>query len=46
MTGPGVTGPRVRPPALLGRVLPEVRVATPEVEFDTASPSVYHPTGW
>ena len=37
---------RVRPPALLGRDLPEVRVATPEVELDTAPPSVYHPTGW
>ena len=29
---------RVRPPALLGRDLPEVRVATPEVELDTALP--------
>jgi hypothetical protein len=28
----------VRPPALLGRDLPEVRVATPEVELDTALP--------
>ena len=29
---------RVRPPALLGRDLPEVRVATPEVKLDTALP--------
>jgi len=29
---------RVRPPALLGRDLPEVRVATPEVKLDTAIP--------
>jgi hypothetical protein len=31
-------GVRVRPPALLGRDLPEVRVATTEVELDTALP--------
>jgi YceI-like domain len=37
---------RIRPPALLGRDLPEVRVATPEVDLDTSSPSRYHPTGW
>jgi hypothetical protein len=29
---------RVRPPALLGPDLPEVRVATPEVQLDTALP--------
>ena len=28
----------VRPPALLGRDLPEVRAATPEVKLDTALP--------
>jgi hypothetical protein len=28
----------VRPPALLGRDLPEVRVATPEVDLDTSLP--------
>jgi hypothetical protein len=37
---------RVRPPALLGRDLPEVRVATPEVNSTRPTPSVYHPTGW
>jgi hypothetical protein len=29
---------RVRPPALLGRDLPEVRAATPEVDLDTSLP--------
>jgi hypothetical protein len=29
---------RVRPPALLGRDLPEVRAATPEVDLDTSIP--------
>jgi hypothetical protein len=29
---------RVRPPALLGRDLPEVRAATPEVELDISLP--------
>ena len=29
---------RIRPPALLGRDLPEVRVATPEVDLDTSLP--------
>jgi hypothetical protein len=28
----------VRPPALLGRDLPEVRAATPEVDLDTSLP--------
>jgi hypothetical protein len=45
----GVRGPpvavRVRPPALLGRDLPEVRVATPEVKLDTALPQPL-PSHW
>jgi hypothetical protein len=37
---------RVRPPALLGRDLPEVGAATPEGDLDTSLPCGYHPTGW